>query len=167
MKKFLLLSCALMVMICLSACQLPQFLRSSTASEQTPSAPLRMVKQVKVSLLPDPASCVVYRMETTLNPLMHLLRDMDYDKPVYNDEALERCQSYFSFTVRYATGERQSYRLLSHQYLKVGSERWYEISRDDALALTQFLMDHESDAAFTPDADRRFPSFLFESSAVQ
>lgn len=121
-----------------------------------------MVKQVEVILQSDPASSRIYQLQNTLNPLMHLLRDIHYDKPVWEDDALERCKSYFSFSIRYASGERQSYRLLSHQYLKVGSERWYEISRDDALALTQFLMDHGSDISPSQNSGTRAADVLSE-----
>lgn len=165
MKKFSLLICALLILTCLSACQLPQSLRLDIQSEPPSSAPLRMVEQVRIMLQPDATSGRVYQMQDTLNPLMRLLREMDYNQPVRDDEALDRSKSYLSFSIQYASGERQSYRLLSHQYLKVGSERWYEISRDDALALTRFLMDHESDSVFIPDPDNPAPVSLIESAA--
>lgn len=162
MKKVRLVIGVLMIMTCLSACQLPQSLQE-TPSEPPSSAPMRMVEQVEVSLLPDPTSSRSYQLQDTLNPLLGLLRKVDYDKPVHDDYALEQCKSYFSFSIRYASGEHQSYRLLSHQYLKVGSERWYEISRDDALALTQFLLEHESDSVFTPDPEKPSPVSASES----
>lgn len=162
MKKFLLLVSTLLTLLALSACQLIQTPPADTASEPPASTPMRMVKQVEVALHSDPTSSRIYQMQNTLNPLMNLLRKMDYDKPIQNDDALDRSQSYFSFSVRYASGERQSYRLLSHQYLKVGSERWYEISRDDALALTQFLMDHGSDISPSQNSGNRAANVLSE-----
>lgn len=167
MKQFFLLMCTVMVLTCLSACQSLQAFAPEIPAESTSSAPMRMVDQVKAMLRSDPASSRTYQLQQTLNPLMHLLREMDYDKPVYNDDGLERCESYFSFSVHYASGERQNYRLLAHQYLKVGSERWYEISRDDALALTQFLMEHESDTVFHLNEDSLTPVSFHETSAAK
>lgn len=167
MKKLSLLLCIFAIATSLSACQLSQSLHSASEPQPPAGTPLRMVENVTVAYRPNPSSHRVYHLQNTLNPLMRILRDIKYNKPIQKPEALDQCKSYFSFSVQYASGEHQVYRLLAHQYLKVGNERWYEISREDALALTQFLLDHESDIEFSSESEKPAPVILSDTPTAK
>ena len=154
MKRERIFLCLLAALLLLGACG------NSNGEQPMEQAhvPSRMVGRIDIAIHPeDDAFARSYIDMEKMSPILRLLRDMDTNHIPTEEPSITDGQTYYTFTATYANGESRVYYLLSHKYLRVGSEAWCEIDSNDAMELIQYIRE-------TPDTAGEYPSEPSESS---
>lgn len=146
-KHCVLLALALWAVCILSACG------DADPSESRPQSggPGRMVASIEISVQPhDPEFDRTYVTQENMNSLLALLRSMSGGAEPEQEPDINGGQNCYNATVTYSNGDQTIYYLLGHTYMRLGSEPWCLIEREQSMAFTDFIRTHPSDDGSAP-----------------
>lgn len=147
-RKIYIIITLLLTLNMLTGCALVDVVVARIAPEVTEAndLPHLMVQRIDVTMNPrDPEFERHYLGQENLTATLNLLRDMVTSDLPEEEPRLSGGQTYYAITATYASGEQQKYYVLGYQYLKVGDDPWCEISFENAMTLSQYIRDHQSD----------------------
>ncbi len=144
-KSLILLTLLLCAILALSAC----------GGEDTPQpqsgGPGRMVQSIAVSIQPhDPDFDRIYTTQENMNELLSLLRSMSGGEEPETEPNVDDGQNCYTATVTYSNGDQTIYYLLGHTYMRLGSDPWCIIDREQSMGFTDFIRSHPSDDGSAP-----------------
>lgn len=115
------------------------------------NGPGRMVKRIEVTVEPQEESYErTYVTQENMNELLSMLRSMVSGEAPETEPDVDGGQICYTATVTFANGEQSVYYLLGHTYMRLGSDPWCVIDREQSMGFTEFLRTHPSDDTPNP-----------------
>lgn len=115
------------------------------------NGPGRMVKRIEVTVEPREERYErTYVTQENMNELLAMLRGMADGEEPETEPDVDGGQVCYTATVTFANGEQSVYYLLGHTYMRLGSDPWCIIEREQSMGFTEFLRDHPSDDGSVP-----------------